>query len=121
MIEVQWRYKGELMRDFWPWKWLSISRHFSGTKVWSWEFHWKGSDVWYHNFKRHHGKVPWNRLAWKATKLTLRLGRYIIGVGKIDRNYYYGKINVLVIKKGGLPVWVNLGHSCGMYYHPEFN
>lgn len=121
MIEVQWRHKEELMRDFWPWKWLVVSKHFKGTKVWSWEFHRKGSDIWYHNFKGHRGCIPWRREVWETTKFTLRLGRYIIGVGKLDRNYYYGKTNVLTIKRNGMPVWVNLGHSCGLHYHPELN
>jgi hypothetical protein len=89
------------MNDYFIFRWLQFSKHFDGCKFWAWEFHWKGSDIWYHNFKRSRnlGGICFNR-----TRLTLRLGKYIIVISDfiyVDMEAYYKGVALLkVVDKG---------------------
>ncbi len=89
------------MSDYYIFPWLQLSRHFKGEKHWSYEFHWSGSKSWYHNFKRHTATLPFG--SFIRTRLTLRLGRYIIAIGGVDLKRYYNTVKIIkVVNKGKL-------------------
>jgi hypothetical protein len=90
--------------------------------LFGWEFHWKGTAVWYHNFRRHapkkfvqithvDGKVV-NAIAegvFSRTRLTLRLGRRFLIIGRQNTSDYYRDVKVLRITQGGKVLFPHVG------------
>ncbi len=99
MKKITWQWRKRVMTDYFIFKWLQLSKHLDGGKHWSWEFHWKGSSAWYYNFQRNYNKTIQYRFT--RTRLTLRLGTYIIVFGGVDMNKYYKDVHVLEVKHGG--------------------
>ncbi len=87
------------MTDYFIFSWLQLSKHFKGHKQWSWEFHWKGSNAWYHNFRKIRTEKA--RFCFIKTKLTLRFGKRLMVIGGFDMVKYYRDVKVLKIKHGG--------------------
>ena len=100
MKRITWEWRGRIMSDYFVFPWLQFSKHLDGGKHWSWTFHWKGSNAWYYNFKRRYD--PNVTHVFSRTKLTLRLGTYIIIFGCIDMNKYYRDVQVLEVKDKGI-------------------
>ncbi len=98
MKTITWEWRKKIITDYFIFPWLQISRHFEGTKNWSYAFHWKNGHVWYHNFRRH---VADDRHMFLNTRLTLRFGKRIICFGNVDMNRYYRDVKVLVVKNAG--------------------
>lgn len=114
MTVVTWAWRGQIMRDFFVFPWLQLSTHFKGESIWAWEFHWKGSNGWYQNFRRCVGKDKDD--CWNRTRLTLRLGKYIIVVGGVDIKTYYKNVILLKMVCRGKVVFqvpVNVDHEYG--------
>lgn len=88
------------MKDRFLFSWLHLSQHFKGVKLWGWEFHWKGSRAWYHNFKRHSANKGSKYAAFTKTRLTFRLGRWLVSFGNVDKNVYYRDVHVVKVTKG---------------------
>ncbi len=99
MKKITWEWRKRIMSDYFVFKWLQFSKHFDGGKHWTYEFHWKNSNAWYCNFKRHHDKTSRHRFS--RTRLTFRLGTHIIVFGSVDMKKYYKDVHVLEIKHGG--------------------
>ncbi len=87
------------MVDYYFLPWLKYSQHFTGVRVWSYEFHWKQSHVWYHNFKKVVGDATGRK--FRHTRLTLRLGKHIVVIGGINGHTYYKDVQVLTVKRNG--------------------
>jgi hypothetical protein len=96
MTVVTWSHKGEAVKDYFLFSWLLFSRHLENKKTWMWAFHLKGHHAWYNNFKRHYHKSDNLAKGFTHTRLTLRLGRYIVVIGNVDTEAYYR--NVLLLK-----------------------
>ncbi len=95
---IKWEWRGQIMTDYFPVSWLQVSRHFEGHKYWSWEFHWKGSNAWYRNFRRYNTD---RKFGWAKTRLTFRFGKHIMVIGIVDMVKYYKDVKVLEIKYRG--------------------
>ncbi len=99
MKRIVWEWRKQIMVDYFIFPWLQFSRHFEGTSNWSWEFHWKNSNAWFHNFRRH---VYGDGIStFKRTRLTLRFGKRLMVIGGFDMVKYYKDVKVLEIKHGG--------------------
>ena len=110
-MRIKWAYNGKIHTDYW-WLWskVGITKHFSGTNVWSWEFHWKGSKAWYYNFKRYSGTATIvQRECWKQTRLAFRLGKWIIVFGGHPLSRSYRTTKVLEVVKFWKKVSVTIG------------
>ncbi len=94
---ITWEWRKQIMIDYFIFSWLHFSKHFKSVKHWSWEFHWNGSNVWYHNFRRHET----DKGVFTVTKLTIRFGKRLMVVGKVNMTKYYKDVKVLEIKHGG--------------------
>jgi hypothetical protein len=103
MTKVIWSFKGEVMTDYFLFSWLQLSRHLENKKIWSWSFHWQGSHAWYNNFKRHYH--PSESKGFQYTRLTLRLGRRLFVIGKVDTERYYRDVVLLKMVCGGKVVF----------------
>lgn len=110
MTTVTWAWRNKVMKDYYLLPWLKFSKHFSGVKFWSYEFHWKDSRAWYTNFKRVVGASTGK--GFKNTRLTLRLGKHIVVVGGIDQKRYYKDVHVIKV--------VNRGDVIYQYVPPLF-
>jgi hypothetical protein len=96
MKVVIWSWRKQIKTDYWLTSWLQLSSHFSGVREWAVELHWKDSNRWWYNL--HRRKIG---SRWKHSRVTVRLGKYIISVGGLDRKKYYDNVRVLrVINKG---------------------
>lgn len=95
---ITWEWRKQVMVDYFVFSWMLFSRHFEGRRYWSWQFHWKASNVWYHNFRRH---VADRSHGFTNTRLTIRFGRRLMVIGGFDMKRYYRDVKVLEIKHGG--------------------
>lgn len=105
---ITWEWRKQIMVDYFVFSWLQFSRHFEGNPHWSWEFHWKHSNAWYHNFRRH---VAHPGHGFKSTRLTIRFGQRIMVIGSVDMKTYYKNVKVLKIKDGGKTAYRYIEYS----------
>ena len=96
MKKVIWEWHGQIMKDYWLFNWIQISKHFKGVSLWAVEFHRKNSNKWYRNLSKRTV-----RGGWKSSRLTIRSGRRIVGIGKMDILKYYDSVNILSITESG--------------------
>lgn len=102
MKRIKWQWRGQVMTDYFFFRWLQFSRHFKGVTHWSWTFYWKGSRKWYYNFKQYQSaNIYPMRKGFARTALTFRLGKYIISFSVVDLNKYYRDVQVLEVKDKG--------------------
>ncbi len=99
MKTIKWQWRGRIMTDRFMFPWLQFSKHLDGGKHWSWEFHWKGSNAWYYNFRRYYDEISTHQFL--RTRLTFRLGVHIIVFGATDMERYYSDVEVLQVMDKG--------------------
>ncbi len=105
-MRIKWLYNEETFTDFW-WLWgnVGVAKHFEGVSIWCMEFHWKGSRAWYYNFWRRH---DFNGV-WETTRLTLRLGKWIVVFGGYPLPKCYKHTKVLEVSRFWKRVPVKFG------------
>lgn len=105
-MKIKWQYKKDILTDWW-WLWakVGISKHFDGTSIWCTEFHLKDSYAWYYNF-RYNGDI---REPWKTTRLTFRLGRWIVVFGGHPLRACYKNAKVVEVSRFWKRVPVTIG------------
>lgn len=115
MKTVTWEHKGNVTTDYYFLWWFQLSKHARKQRMFGWEFHWKGSTAWYHNFRRHsarkfieveeNGKMVKKEIdvgTFSRCRLTIRFGRRFLIVGTPNQSNYYRDVKVLQIRKWGL-------------------
>jgi len=104
MKTITWTWRNEVLTDYYFLPWLKLSQHFTGVRVWSWEFHWKHSHAWYFNFKRRKAGQKKGK-GFRHTRLTLRLGKYIVVIGGINQDTYYKDVHIMKKTRWGRVVY----------------
>jgi hypothetical protein len=108
--KITWRYKEEVMTDYYLGKRIQLGRHVEGLKMWGASFHIKGSSTW--RGVHHDEKQVWyrgwaynvlktNNQLFSETRLTVRTGSPIITLSNIDRERYYRNVEVLRVEHRG--------------------
>ncbi len=112
---ITWEWRKQVMKDYFILPWVQVSQHFKNERHWSYEFHWKGSNAWYCNFRRQ--KYD-SQHKFSNTRLTLRFGKHLIVIGGVNMDRYYNSVKVLEIKDRGI-----ITYKCpvsGHYETPSF-